>query len=193
MATQQATTTGGWKKLVANPDTMSFVKNRREYSIIIEARHYDTGWEIVRRYVGEDVNFTEQYSAGTSQEAGHLIKRLKGERELSTAEIKTITQYRKKAVKLDLKRVYQERHVEKWSFAFANTFNNFATVHNGRTINIDIVMEERLKYLEEKIVMKLFESFGLDETDQDTEVSIFYYTKKTKYFFENEEEEIVLS
>ena len=35
------------------------------------------------------------------------------------------------------------------------------TVHYGKTITVDVVMEERYKYIEEKVMMKLFESFGL--------------------------------
>ncbi len=192
MVQQQATTSAGWKRTVSSADTVSFLKQRSDYSIIIEARHYDTGWEIVRKYVGADINFTEQYSAGSSDELKSLVNRLKNERELSTNEIRTIAQYRKKQLKLDLKRVYQERHIEKWSFAFGNNFSNHVTIHHGKTITVDVVMEERLKFIEEKIVMKLFESFGLDDSDQDTEVSIYYYTKKTNYFFENEEEEVVM-
>ncbi len=192
MVSQQATTTSGWKKLVSNSDTISFMKNRGDYSIIIEARHYDTGWEIVRKYVGADVNFTEQYSAGSVDEVKSLVNRLKSERELSSTEIKSISQFKKKQIRLDLKRVYQERNTEKWTFAFNNVFSNIVTIHYGKTITVDVCMEERLKYIEEKIVMKLFESFGLDENDHDTELSIYYFTKKTNYFFESEEEEVLV-
>lgn len=189
---QTATTTSGWKKLVSSADTLTFVKSKADYSIIIEARHYDAGWEIVKKYVGEDINFTEQYSAGSNDELKRLLDRLKAERELSTAEIKSLAQYKKKQLKLDLKRMYQERNVEKWSFALNNTSNNVVTIHYGKSIQVDIMMEERLKYIEEKVVMKLFESFGLDENERDTELTIYYFTKKTNYFFENEEEEILL-
>jgi hypothetical protein len=191
---QQATTaTSGWKKIVSNTDTISYVKQKAEHSIIIEARHYDTGWEIVKKYVGEEVNFTEQYSASSMEELKGLLKKLQNERELTSTEIKNISQFKKKQLKLDLKRLYQERNVEKWTFAYNNTYNNQVIIHYGKMIMVDIMMEERLKYIEEKIVMKLFEAFGLDETDRDTELTIFYYSKKTNYFFESEEEEIVLS
>lgn len=189
---QTATQTSGWKKIVSNADTVTFTKSKEEYSIIIEARQYDTGWEIVKKYVGDEINFTEQYSAGSSDELKRLLGRLKQERELSSAEIKSLAQYRKRQLKMDLKRIFQERHVEKWSFSLNSTSNNVVTIHYGKSITIDIIMEERLKYIEEKIVMKLFESFGLDENERDTELSIYYYTKKTNYFFENEEEEILI-
>jgi hypothetical protein len=192
MASQTATQTSGWKKLVSNTDTISFVKNKDEYSIIIEARHYDTGWEIVKKYVGDEINFTEQYSAGSSDELKHLLGRLKQERELSTTEIKSLSQFKKKQLKLDLKRVYQERNVEKWQFALNGAFNNQVTIHHGKSIMVDVIMEERLKYIEDKVVMKLFESFGLDENENDTELTIYYFTKKTNYFFESEEEEVLL-
>jgi hypothetical protein len=191
MVSQATSQTSGWKKLIDNTDTISFIKSKLDHSIIIEARHYDTGWEIVKKYVGNEVNFTEQYSASSSDELKRLLNRLKAERELSLTEIKALSQYKKKQLKLDLKRIYQERNVEKWVFALNNTTNN-VIVRYGKTISVDIMMEERLKYIEEKIVMKLFESFGLDENDRDTELTIFYFTKKTNYFFENEEEELLV-
>lgn len=193
MGTQTATTTtSGWKKVVSNADTMSFIKSKDDHSIIIEARHYDTGWEIVKKYVGDDVNFTEQYTATSNDELKRLLGRLKQERELSPNEIKTINQYKKRSLKLDLKRSYQADRVEKWVFALTGAYTNFVTVHHGKTTLVDVVMEERYKYIEEKIVMKLFESFGLDESDADTDLSIYYYTKKTTFFFESEEEEILI-
>jgi hypothetical protein len=72
-------------------------------------------------------------------------------------------------------------------------YNNHVLIHYGKQIHVDVTMEEKLKYIEEKIVMKLFESFGLDQNDQDTELAIYYYTKKASYFFESEEEEIVMN
>lgn len=190
---QTATTTSGWKKLVSNTDTISFVKEKGDHSIIIEARHYDSGWEIVKKYVGGDINFTEQYNATSNDELKNLLGRLKQERELSSSEIRTLSQFKKRQLKLDMKRVYQEPNAEKWSFAWNNAYNNFVTIRYSKTITVDVVMEEKLKYIEEKIVMKLFESLGLDEADKDTELTIYYYTKKANYFFENEEEEMLLS
>ena len=193
MVTQTATTTTqGWKKLVATADTLSYIKQKLDHSIIIEARHYDTGWEIVKKYVGDEVNFTEQYSASSDDELKNLLGRLKEERELSTTEIKTISSFRKRQLKIDVKRVWKEGNTERWSFAFNGAYNNHVTIHIGKTVSVEVVMEEKLKYIEEKIVMKLFECFGLDENEQDTELNVFYYTKKASYFFESEEEEMVL-
>jgi hypothetical protein len=188
----QAATTAGWKKLVSTSDTITYVKSKDDHSIIIEARHYDTGWEIVKKYAGDDLNFTEQYTATSEEELKNLITRLRAERELSLNEIRTIAQFRKKQLKLDLRRVWQEKGVEKWSFAFNGNYSNTVLIHYGKQIHVDVTMEEKLKYIEEKIVMKLFESFGLDQNDADTELAIYYYTKKASYFFESEEEEIVL-
>lgn len=188
MGSQQ--TTAGWKKLVSSTDTISFMKNKGEYSIIIEARHYDTGWEIVKKYMGDDINFTEQYSATSNDELKRLLGKLKDEKELSSTEIKTLSQFRKRQLKLDMKRIYQEQNAEKWSFSLSSNFNNFVTVRYGKQIIVDVIMEEKFKYIEEKIVMKLFESLGLDESERDTELTVFYYTKKANYFFETEDEEV---
>ena len=188
----QAATTAGWKKLVSTSDTITYVKSKDDHSIIIEARHYDTGWEIVKKYAGGELNFTEQYTATSEDELKNLMNRLRSERELSINEIRTIAQFRKKQLKLDMRRVWQEKGVEKWSFAFNGNYSNHVLIHYGKQIHVDVTMEEKLKYIEEKIVMKLFESFGLDQSDQDTELAIYYFTKKASYFFESEEEEIVL-
>jgi len=166
------------------------MKNKGEYSIIIEARHYDTGWEIVKKYMGDDINFTEQYSATSNDELKRLLGKLKDEKELSSTEIKTLSQFRKRQLKLDMKRIYQEQNAEKWSFSLSSNFNNFVTVRYGKQIIVDVIMEEKFKYIEEKIVMKLFESLGLDESERDTELTVFYYTKKANYFFETEDEEV---
>lgn len=192
MVVQAATTTSAWKKVVSNADTLSFTKQKDDVSVIIEARHYDTGWEIVKKYVGDDINFVEQYTAGSSDELKRLLAKLKEERDLSSTEIKTISSFRKRQLKLDMKRVWQERHVEKWVFAFNNNYTNTVTVHYGRTIHVDVIMEEKLKYIEEKLVMKLFETLGLDENEHDTELTIHYFSKKTTYFFENEEEDMMI-
>ena len=185
-------TIAGWKKLVSTADTITYLKSKDDHSIIIEARHYDTGWEIVKKYTGDELNFTEQYTATTEEELKNLIARLRSERELSVTEIKTIGQFRKKQLKLDLKRIYAEHGIEKWAFAFNGQYTNHVTVRHGKQIAVDVVMEEKLKYIEEKIVMKLFESFGLDQAEQDTELAIYYYTKKASYFFESDEEEVVM-
>ncbi len=146
----------------------------------------------MKKYAGGELNFTEQYTATSEDELKNLMNRLRSERELSINEIRTIAQFRKKQLKLDMRRVWQEKGVEKWSFAFNGNYSNHVLIHYGKQIHVDVTMEEKLKYIEEKIVMKLFESFGLDQSDQDTELAIYYFTKKASYFFESEEEEIVL-
>lgn len=175
-----------WKKLIQDTDTISYIKDGTDIRVIIEARQYDDGWEIVKKYIGGGVNFVETYSAQTSSELRRLLKQLRAERDLSKNEIRDITNFRKKSLKVLVKRGWKENGVEKWFFSINDDFNNFITVRYGKEIDVDIVMEEQLKYIEEKLTQRLFDVLGLQEVDLAINQHIYYYSKKATYYIEQE-------
>lgn len=179
-----------WKKLVNDSETVSYVKNLGDYRIIIEARHYSDGWEIIKKYVGSGINFSEQYSAQTSGELKAVLKQLRTEKELSRNEIRDIASFKKKPLRVQIRRAYKTDAVEKWHFSIADNFANFITVHYGKELHIDIVMEQQLKYIEEKILGKLYEALGLDYENAPINQHIYYFSKKTDYYLEAPEEDV---
>ena len=178
-----------WKRLVNDSETVSYIKNLGAYKVIIEARNYPDGWEIIKKYVGSGINFSETYSAQSSNELKQLLKHLRSEKELSRAEIRDIANFKKKPLRVQIKRAYKTPDVEKWHFSINENFSNFITVHYGDELEIDIVMEQQLKYIEEKILGKLYETLGLDFEDAPINQHIYYYNKKTNYYLESPEDE----
>ena len=179
-----------WKKLIHDSETISYVKNMGDYRVIIEARQYDDGWEIVKKYVGAGVNHAETYSAQSSAELRGLLKHLRSEKDLSRREIRGIKDFKKKMLKVMVRRGWKEDNVEKWYFAINENYSNFVMVRYGRIIDVAIVMEEQLKHIEEKIIARLYEVLGLHESDRSIDQNIYYFSKKTTYFLENDNENV---
>lgn len=178
-----------WKKLVHDAETISYVKDLSEYRVIIEARQYDDGWEIVKKYLGGGLNFVETYNAQSTAELRRLLKQLRSEKDLSRNEIKDITKFKKRSLRVLVRRGWKEAEVEKWFFSIGDDFTNYICVRYGRDIDVDIVMEEQLKYIEEKIIDKLFDVLGLREENRSINQSVYYYTKKTNFFIDQEDSE----
>ena len=179
-----------WKKLINDSETVSYVKNLGEYRIIIEARHYPDGWEIIKKYVGSGINFSEQYTAQTSSELKAVLKQLRSEKELTRTEIRDIARFKKKNLRVSIRRAYKTDSVEKWHFSIQDNFANFITVRYGKELDVDIVMEEQLKYIEEKILGKLYETLGLDFEDAPISQHVYYFSKKTDYYLEAPEDDV---
>ena len=179
-----------WKRLVNDTHTISYVKNLGEYRIIIEARNEENGWEIIKKYVGSGINFSETYNAHSTGELKNLLKHLRSEKELSRAEIRDIAKIKKRPLRVQIKRAYKTSSVEKWHFSINDNYTNFITVHYGNELEIDIVMEQQLKYIEEKILHRLYEALGLDAEDAPINQHIYYFNKKSDYYLEAPEDDV---
>lgn len=173
-----------WKRLVNDSHTVSYVKHLGEYRVIIEARNEEDGWEIIKKYVGGGINFSETYNAQSPSELKQLLKYLRREKDLSKSEIRDITNFKKKPLAVQVRRAYKTDGVEKWYFSISDNFANFITVHYADELHIDIVMEQQLKYIEGKILGKLYETLGLDFEDAPIHQNIYYFNKKANYFLE---------
>ncbi len=175
-----------WKKLISDSETISYVKNVGDYRIIIEARQFDEGWEIVKKYLGAGLNFVETYSAHSPAELRSLLKHLRSERDLSRNEIKDISRFKKKTLKVLVRRGWKERTVEKWFFGINDNFSNYVVIRYGKELDVDIVMEEQLKYIEDKVITKLYEVLGISDTEQPINQAVYYFTKKTNAYLETD-------
>ena len=182
-----------WKKLVESKDIVSYEKSREDLRIIIEARYEDGSWEILKKYLGKEVDFVEQYYANSLPELKSLVGKLKTEKDLSVDEIKNINNFKKKRLKIDIRRAYKEKNVEKWFFSLTGIYANFIVVRYGDVIELDVVMNERYKYIEEKLIDKLIDSLGLDVLERDISHNIYYFTKKNSFFMENTSPELIIN
>lgn len=177
-----------WKKLIHDSETISYVKEGNEYRIIIEARQYDDGWEIVKKYLGSGINFAETYTAQSFEEVRKVLKHLRQEKDLSRSEIKDISRFKKKSPKVHVKRGWKEANVEKWHFSISDDYANYIIVRYGKELCVDIVMEEQLKYIEEKLLAKLYDVLGIANEPFNIQQNIYYFSKKTTSYLEGDDD-----
>ena len=177
-----------WKKLIQDSDTVSYEKNLGDYRIIIEARNTDAGWDIIKKYVGGGINFAETYTAKSTGELKNLLKHLRAEKDLSKNEIQDINAFRRKDVRVQIQRAYKTDDVEKWNFCITDSYANYVTIYYGRELTIDIVMEQRFKYIEENIIQKLYEVLAIDNNEQAIQQNIYYFSKKSSNYTEAEDD-----
>lgn len=179
-----------WKKLIHDSETISYVKEVGEYRIILEARHYDDGWEIVKKYLGAGINFAETYTAQSFEEVRRVLKHLRQEKDLSRSEIKDISRFKKKSPKVHVKRGWKEQNVEKWHFSISDNYANYVIIRYGKELCIDVVMEEQLKYIEDKILARLYEVLGVHNEPFSIQQNVYYFSKKTMSYVEADDAEL---
>lgn len=167
-----------WKRLVSNSETISYIKEKKDYRVIIEARQSDDGWEVVKKYLGSGLNFAETYNAASSQELKRMLKNLRSEKDLSRDEIENIAAFKKKNLKVFVRRGWKEANVEKWNFSIGDDYTNYVIARYGKEVEIDIVMEEQLKYIEDRIIDNLYDVLGIDE-ELGIIQNVYYFTKKS--------------
>ncbi len=181
----------GWKKLLHSRETLSFEKVKDDVKVILEARRVDEGWQVVKKYLSEGINFAEQYYVESADELKRVLLYLKNEKDLSLQEINNINKFKEKNIKLDVRRGYKENNVEKWYFSLGDQSSNFFVIRYNDVVEIDIVMNEKYKYIEEKLIIKLMNFLGLDDSDAHINQNIFYYTKKSNYYLENDYDSVM--
>lgn len=181
-----------WKKLVETEETLSFEKKTKEFRVIIEARKDGQMWSVVKKYVPllKGMDFMEEYFANSQTEARDVVKTLQSERVLKSKDIEVINKYKKKAIRMDIRRSYKELNVEKWDFSLNDNFANSVIIHEGQKVEMDIMMNEKYKYIEEKIIFKLMDALGISEFDSDVEQNVFYFAKRSNFYVDAPTENI---
>ncbi len=173
-----------WKKLTETEDLLSIEKETPYKSRVrIEARCSKGYWQVFKTYFNErEVSFTEEYTTETKPEAMNIITVLKKEKDLMPSEIKYIKKILRKKLSLKIERVYKEYEVEKWNFSVNDdSAVNFATIRYCEHIDIDIVMHEKYRFIERKVLEELINVLGLKEFGLDINKNVYFFTKKTFY------------
>jgi hypothetical protein len=173
-----------WRKLTETDDLISLEKQSSfNYRIRIEARYSKSVWQIFKTYFNDrEVSFVEEYSTETKPEAMSVIRALQKERDLSPGEIKQIKKILGKRLTLKIERAFKEYEVEKWNFSInEDKMVNFATVRYSEKIQIDIIMHEKYRYLERKILEEIVNVLGLREFGMEIDKFVYFFNKRTFY------------
>jgi hypothetical protein len=172
-----------WKCLVDSNELITYEKIKSNMKVRIEARYSDSLWEIYKTYhsVSGDVSFTEEYEAPNRKKALGIISKIKKE-VLDEKKIKSIESLRKNLV-INVKRNYKELNVEKWAFAVNDEeYNNYVIVRYSDDIEMDVLADEKFKYIETEIIEELNRILGLNDFGKDIIQNIFFFSKKSGFY-----------
>ncbi len=173
-----------WRKLSETDDLISLEKDTSfNYKVRIEARNNKSVWQIFKTYFNNrEVAFVEEYTTETKPEAMSVIRGLQRERDLSPSEIKQIKQMMGKKLTLKIERAFKEYEVEKWHFSInEEKMINFANVRYCEHIEIDIVMHEKYRHIERRILEEIINVLGLKEFGMEIIKHVYFFNKRTFY------------
>ena len=172
-----------WKKIFNNPDLISFEKKNKGHNIRIEARaNNDRSWDIYKTYFDKNESkFTEGYKARNKGEALQLIGSLKNEKDLKKKDIESIKRNKKNIKKfISIRRLYNEINVEKWAVNISNEKNSgILIIRYNDPVEIDLIMHEKHKYFESRIIDEIKNTLGLKSMDEKVVQNIYYFNKHT--------------
>lgn len=172
---------GMWKKLSETSDLIIYEKKKRSFKIRIEARLNKNSWKIYKTYFNDRiVDFVEEYSTETRNEALNIVNTLVREKDLTTKEIRELKKISGKKLDINLERAYKEYDVEKWLFSVGNDKKiSFMTIRFGETIDVDVVMQEKYRFLERNIINELIRMLGLDKFDLTLNQNIYFFNRRS--------------
>jgi hypothetical protein len=172
-----------WKCLIDTKELITYEKLKGNLKVRIEARYSDNLWEIYKTYhsLSSSLSFVEEYEAQDRKNALTIISKIKQE-VLDEGKIKKI-QSLKENIQLKLKRQFKEQNVEKWSFSLGDSdYINFIYIRYANPIEIDIMADEKYKYLENEIIDEINKVLGFDEITHDMIHNVLFFSKKSSYF-----------
>lgn len=168
-----------WKKIVESEELVIYEKKYRNFDVKIEARQIsDDEWEVFKKYTGnEDLSYVEQFVVSTKDELNFLIKRLM-KKSFSAKQIEQIKIRSSKLPRLHLKRDFKEYCMEKWVFTVDSDKSvNMVFIKFDETTGLDIIMHEKYRDIKEKILAEINRTFNLENTNDDIETNIFFYSQ----------------
>jgi hypothetical protein len=166
----------GWKKVVESKDLIVLEKSQKGRKIKIEARKNDeSAWEIFKTQVkGDASSLISECVVEDKKEMKQILEKLK-------KEISSNVSSSKNPIRLSLKRKYKEDFVEKWVFFIGkDKIKNIMIVKLDNVIDADIVLHEKYKPNERKIVSLIEDQLGLKELGDVINYEIFYFKRETK-------------
>jgi hypothetical protein len=172
-----------WKCLVDSEELIAYEKIKSNLKVRIEARLSEKMWEIYKTYhsVSGKLNFTEEYEADNRKKAVQIISKIKKE-VLDEDRIRKIQDLRKN-LSIKVKRLYKEQNVEKWAFSINDDeYSNFVIVRYSTDIEMDILADERYKYVETEILDEVNKVLGINEFETDIVQNVFFFSKKSAFY-----------
>lgn len=184
-----------WLEIEHSNEIICYENNQNELNCRIEARlNQKKSWNIFKTYFDKkEFNFVEEYFADNSEEAIKIIDNLKKEESLSIKEIKSIQEEKNKVPTIKIQRMFKELDSEKWSIKInSEPIHNFFVINFEDQIYIDIIVFEKFKIFEDKIVKEIIETLNLEKFDIPTNTNIFYFTKRKQILKEKESQPQVM-
>jgi hypothetical protein len=166
-----------WKKVAESNELIILEKSLKNYKLKIEARKNHNVWEIFKTKVnGESSNLISEYTLDNKKEVKELINKLKNE-EFSGLKIKGSS--KNKGLGISLKRVFKEEFVEKWFFNIGNNkIKNFILIRFDKEISVDIVLNDKYRPYEKKLLPEIEDMLGLRELGESINYDIYYFKKQ---------------
>ncbi|MBI5389257.1 hypothetical protein HZB01_02655 [Candidatus Woesearchaeota archaeon] len=168
-----------WKKLQDSTDLISYERQGRGMSIRLEARAQGSHWDIFKIYTdGTECKLNEEYSVQTRKEAQYLLTQLKKERSFTKDEIDTMLSLKQKKASIAMHRMFKELDVEKWELSIAGDEHaGFAVVRYTLHTDVDIVVHEMYRALEQEILDTIKATLGLEEIGASTQYHLYFFSK----------------
>jgi hypothetical protein len=178
--------TKNWEKISSSEDLICYEKKKKELSVRLEARALEDKWVIYRGFFKDKLNYTEEYSVKTREEAEKMMDELKREKDITSKELIQLLKQKNKRINLKLKRAYREDAVEKWFFIINDEdIENFFIIRESEGIDIDIILNIKYKHKENEIVNEIIYAMALDNLLYDTNYKIYYFNDSKEGFFGN--------
>ncbi|MFP4189812.1 MAG: hypothetical protein ACLFSL_02115 [Candidatus Woesearchaeota archaeon] len=176
-----------WKCVVDSSDLKTYELSKDNLQVCIEARQNDSFWEIYKTYRSTDLTFTEEYEASSHEEANDIIGKMKNE-IIDERTLKRIDQVRKN-LEIKVKRTYKEENVEKWKFAInSDKYENAVIIrYSDKDIEMDIIANERFKFIETELLDEVFRILGMSDFGTDVIQNIYFFSKKSSFFNDADE------
>ncbi len=178
-----------WKKVADSKDLIILEKSLKRYKLKIEARkNKQAVWEIFKTKIdGESSNLLSEHTIKDYSQLKEVIKELKLNKINGKEKKESFPP--KLKMEISLKRAFKEDFVEKWIFSVEEEKDNFAIIRFDKTIEVNLIIKEKYKLHEKKILNQIEDKLGLKDLGETINYNLFYYKEKKNLKRENRGEE----
>jgi len=174
-----------WKKILEAKELLSYEKATSELNVRIEARKEVNRWLIYLKYYNKNLNFTEEYTCKSEDEAREIIKCLQDSKLKTIKELSQLKLLQGKNLNVNLKRDFRDYNLEKWNFTINNDNHNNHLIFRETDFNeVEIIMNEKYRAVEERLINKISTMLGLGSSTLRTKITIYYFNNESKYYLE---------
>lgn len=162
----------GWKTVINSNELIILEKTLKDSTIRIEARFGENQWHVYKTSIkGNYSNIIGEFSLRERQQVEELISKLKSDK-------KQVWNYRKRLA-FSINRIFKEEAVEKWSLTFSG-IENIIYIRYGEPLCVDIILNEKIREYEPKIISKVEDKLALKDYSEEIEYNIYYYSGKRR-------------